>query len=195
MNGLGVHAVGGFALHLLTAFLLVVFALHVLELAGETFDLVFVLIDLGLVHVELSSHSLHLVSLFLKVLLVDGELFSNFRTGLSSQEVLQLNVELLLLLDHDILLNDFFSLLDESLLKGLDLLEQLPSVGIGTLKLSPSVVVQGVLEFFGKSLDLEAFIKQLLVKREGFFLELFNLRSLGLYDLQLTSEITDLELK
>lgn len=123
MNGLGVHAVCGFALHLLTAFLLVVFALHVLELACETFDLVFVLIDLGLVHVELSSHSLHLVSLFLKVLLVDGELFGNFRTGLSSQEVLQLNVELLLLLDHDILLNDFFSLLDESLLKGLDLLE------------------------------------------------------------------------
>jgi len=123
VNGLGVHAVGGFALHLLTAFLLVVFALHVLELACETFDLVFVLIDLGLVHVELSSHSLHLVSLFLKVLLVDGELFGNFRTGLSSQEVLQLNVELLLLLDHDILLNDFFSLLDESLLKGLDLLE------------------------------------------------------------------------
>ena len=123
MNGLGVHAVSGFALHLLTAFLLVVFALHVLELACETFDLVFVLIDLSLVHVELSSHSLHLVSLFLKVLLVDGELFGNFRTGLSSQEVLQLNVELLLLLDHDILLNDFFSLLDESLLKGLDLLE------------------------------------------------------------------------
>lgn len=72
VNGFGVHAVGSFALHLLTAFLLVVLALHVLELASEALDFVLVLVDLGLVHVEFSSHGLHLVGLLLEVLLVDG---------------------------------------------------------------------------------------------------------------------------
>jgi len=83
VDGLGVHAVGGFTLHLLTAFLLVVLALHVLELACEALNFVLVFINLSLVHVEFSSHSLHLVGLLLEVLLVDGELFSHFGTGLS----------------------------------------------------------------------------------------------------------------
>lgn len=123
VDGLGVHAVGGLALHLLTAFLLVVLALHVLELAGEALDLILVLIDLSLVHVELGSHRLHLVGLLLEVLLVDRELLSDFWTGLSGQEVLELNVEFLFLRDHDVLLNDLLSLLNETLLKSLDLLE------------------------------------------------------------------------
>jgi len=66
---------------------------------------------------------------------------------LPGEEVLELDVELLLLLDHHILLNDLFSLLDESLLKGLDLLEELPGVGVGALELAPSVIVQRVFEF------------------------------------------------
>jgi len=164
VDGLGVHAVGGFALHLLTAFLLVVLALHVLELAGEALDFVLVLIYLSLVHVELGSHRLHLVGLLLEILLVDRELLSDFWTGLSGQEILEFNVELLFLRDHDVLLNDLLSLLNETLLKSLDLLEQLPSVGVSALKLSPSVVVEGVLELFRKSLDLEALVKQLLVE-------------------------------
>jgi hypothetical protein len=53
------------ALNLLTAFLLEVSALHLLQLSGESFDLVLVLVDLSLVHVEFSSHCFHLRSLFL----------------------------------------------------------------------------------------------------------------------------------
>jgi len=158
VDGFRVHAVGGFTLHLLTAFLLVVLALHVLQFAGKALNFVLVLIDLSLVHVEFSSHSLHLVSLLLEVLLVDRELLSDFWTGLSGQQVLQLNVELLLLGNHDILLNDFLSLLDQTLLKSLNLLEQLPSVRVSTLKFPPSVIVQGVFEFLRKGLNLEAFI-------------------------------------
>jgi len=195
VDGFRVHAVGSFALHLLTAFLLVVLALHVLKFASEALDFVLVLIDLSLVHVEFSSHGLHLVGLLLKVLLVDGELLGNFWTRLSSQEVLQLNVELLLLRDHDVLLNDLLSLLDETLLKSLNLLEQLPSVGVGTLKLSPSVVVQGVFKFFRESLNLEALVQELLMERKGFLLEFLNLRGLGLNDLEFAGKITNLELE
>ena len=133
-------------MHLVAALLLVVLALHVLEFSGQALDLVLVLVDLGLVHVKLGGHSLHLVRLLLQVLLVDRELFSDFRARLPSQQVLQLDVELLLLLDHHIFLHDFFSLFDEAFLQGLDLLEELPGVGVGALELAPSVIVQRVFE-------------------------------------------------
>jgi len=77
----------------------------------------------------------------------------------------------------------------------LNLLEQFPSVGVSALKFPPSVVVQGVFEFFRKSLNLEALIEELLMEREGFLLELFNLRGLGLDNLEFTSEITNLKLE
>ena len=57
------------ALHSFTSLLLVVLSLHLLKLAGEALDLILVLIDLGLVHVELGGHSLHLASLLLQILL------------------------------------------------------------------------------------------------------------------------------
>lgn len=134
------------SLHLLSSLLLVVLSLHVLELSGESLDFVLVLIDLSLVHVQFSCHCLHLTSLLLQVLLVNGELLSNFRTWLSGKKVLELDIEFFFLLDNDILLNDFFSLLDESLLESLDLLEHFPSIWIGTLELSPSMAIQWVLK-------------------------------------------------
>ena len=70
---------------LLTALLFVVASLHLLELSGESLDLVLVLVNLGLVHVELGSHSFHLVGLLLQVLLVNAQLLGNFGTRLSSQ--------------------------------------------------------------------------------------------------------------
>jgi len=182
-------------LHLVAALLLVVLALHVLEFSGQALDLVLVLVDLGLVHVKLGGHSLHLVRLLLQVLLVDRELFSDFRARLSSQQVLQLDVELLLLLDHHIFLHDFFSLFDETFLQGLDLLEELPGVGVGALQLPPPVVVERVFELLGEGLDLEAFVEELLVQGEGLFLEFVDLTGLGLDDLELTGEVTDLELQ
>ena len=109
-------------MHLVAALLLVVLALHVLELARKPFNFILVLIDLSLVHVELSSHSLHLVGLFLQILLVDAQLLGHFWTWLTSQQVLQLNIELLLLLYKHIFFYDLFCLLDQALLQGLDLL-------------------------------------------------------------------------
>ena len=116
MDLLVLHPVLGLTLHLLTALLLVVLSLHFLEFTGQSLDLVLVLVDLSLVHVEFGSHSFHLVGLLLQVLLVDGKLFGNLRTWLSGQEVLEFDVELFLLLDADILLYHFLSLLDQPLL-------------------------------------------------------------------------------
>ena len=59
------------SLLLLAPLLFVEFALHLLKLSGQPLNLVFVLIDLGLVHVELGGHGLHLIGLGLQVLLVD----------------------------------------------------------------------------------------------------------------------------
>ena len=109
------------ALHGFASLLLVVLSLHLLKLTSQALDLILVLVDLGLVHVELSSHRLHLVGLLLQVLLVDGQLLSNFRARLASKQVLQLYVELLFFLDADILLHHLLGLLDQSLLQRLDL--------------------------------------------------------------------------
>ena len=122
----------GFSLHLLSSLLLVVLSLHVLELSGQSFDFILVLVDLSLIHIKLGSHSLHLTGLLLEILLVDGELFSNFWARLSRKEVLKLNVELLLFLDNDILLDNFLGLLDQSLLQGHDLLEHFVSIGVSS---------------------------------------------------------------
>ena len=81
-----------FALHLLASLLLVVLALHVLQLASQSLDLVLVLIDLSLIHVQLSSHRLHLARLLLEILLVDRQLLSDLRTRLSCKQVLQLDI-------------------------------------------------------------------------------------------------------
>ena len=152
-----VHPVLSFTLHLLATLLLVILSLHLLKLTSQPLYLILVLIDLSLVHVQLSSHSLHLVSLLLQVLLVDGKLLGDFWTWLTSQQVLQLKIELLLLLDGDVLLHDFLSLLDESLLKSLDLLNQLVSVWVSSLDPSPSMVVERVLKLLRKGLHLKTF--------------------------------------
>jgi len=138
----------GFSLHLLTSLLLVVLSLHVLQLASQSLNLVLVLVHLSLVHVELGSHCLHLAGLLLKVLLVNGELLSHFWSWLSRQQVLQLNVQLLFLLNVHVLLNDLLSLLDQSLLQGLDFLEHFPSIWVSSFESSPSVSVQRVLKLF-----------------------------------------------
>jgi len=152
----GVKSLLSLALNLLAALLLVVLAFHILKLTGESLDLVLVLIDLSLIHVEFSGHSLHLSGLLLKVLLIDGELLGDLRAGLSGKEILQLNVQLLLLLNDDVLLDDFLCFLNQTLLQGLDLLQHFPSVWVCTLKLSPTVIVKRVLELLAECLHLES---------------------------------------
>ena len=142
------HLSLGFALHSLAALLLVVLSLHLLKLTGEALDLVLVLVDLGLVHVEFGGHCLHLVGLLLQVLLVDGELLGDLGAGLSRKQVLKLNIELFLLLDGHVLLDDLLSLLDETFLERLDLEKKLEGVRVSALELSPSVVVERVLQLF-----------------------------------------------
>lgn len=143
----------GLSLVLVAALLLDVPAFHVLKLTGKALDLVLVLVNLSLVHVELRGHCLHLAGLLLEVLLVDGELFSHFGARLSRQQVFQLNVQLFLLLDNYVLFNNFLSLLDKTFLECLDLLEHFPGVGVSALKFAPSVVVERVFKFLTESFD------------------------------------------
>ena len=171
-------------LHLISPLLLIILPLHVLQFSRETLNFVFVLVDLRLVHVEFCGHGFHLVGFFFKVLLVDGELLGDFGTRLTGEEGFELDIELLLLLNHDVFFHDFFSLFDKAFLKGLDLLKELPSVGVGALKLPPPVIIQRVLQLLRQSLHLQPFIKELLVERESFFLQLIDLRSLRLDNLQ-----------
>ena len=192
MDGTWVQFGLGLALHGLTALLLVVLSLHLLELAGQSLDLILVLVDLSLVHVEFGSHGFHLVGLLLQVLLVDGKLFGNLRTWLSGQEVLEFDVELFLLLDGHVLLDDLLSFLDQTLLEGLDLEQELKGVRVRTLKLSPSVVVEWVLKLFGKGLDLKALFLKCVAETEHLFLVLSDFRRLGFLNLELTLVLTDL---
>jgi hypothetical protein len=90
-------------------------------------------------------------------LLVDTQLFSDFGAGLASEQVLQLDVELFFLLNNDILFNNLFCLPDKTFLQSLNLLEHLPGVRVGALKFTPSVVVERVLKFLRKSLNLKLF--------------------------------------
>ncbi len=192
---LGVKSLLSLALDLLSALLLVVLAFHILELTGESLNLVFVLVDLSLVHIKFGSHGLHLASLFLKVLLIDRELFSDLRAWLAGKEILQLDVELLLFLDDDILLHNLFSLLDQTLLQGLYLLEHLPGIRVSALELSPSVVVKWIFEFLRQSLDLKSLSKKLLLQVIDLLSEVSDLSRLRLDNAQLALEISDLELK
>ena len=80
-------------------------------------------------------------------------------------------------------------------MKGLDLLKELPSIRVGALKLPPPVIIQRVLQLLRQSLHLQPLIKELLVERESFFLQLIDLRSLRLDNLQFAGQITDLELE
>jgi len=66
-----VRARVSFTVHLLATLLLIVLALHILKLSRESLNLILVLVDLGLVHVEFGRHGLHLVRLLLKILLVN----------------------------------------------------------------------------------------------------------------------------
>ena len=195
MDLLVLHTVLGLSLHLLAALLLVVLPLHLLELASQPLNLVLVLVDLSLVHVQFGSHSLHLVGLLLQVLLVDRKLLSNLWSWLSGQQVLELEVEFLFLLDGDILLDYLFSLLDEPLLKGLDLLDQLISVRIRSLDSPPPMVIERVLKLLRKSLHLEPLLLELVSKSANLSLVLDDLSSLTLLNLEFALQLTNLVLE
>ena len=141
-------------MHLLASLLLVVLSLHVLELTSQSFDLIFVLVNLSLIHIEFSSHCLHLRSLFLQILLIDGKLLSSLWSGLSGKKVFKLNIEVLLLLNKGVSFNNLFGLLDKSSLESMDFLDHLPSFRVSTRKSSPSVAIERILKLLRECLDL-----------------------------------------
>lgn len=116
--------------------------------------------NLTLVVLELSNHFLKLFGALLQVLLVNNKLLSDFRATLLGQNVLQLNVELFFLLNENILLRNFFSFGDESLLEGLNLLNELVSFNISRLELSPSMDVEGLAKFILQELSLLLLFKK-----------------------------------
>lgn len=169
------HLLLSLALHGLATLLLVVLSLHLLELASESLDFVLVLVNLSLVHVQLSGHGLHLVGLLLQVLLVDRELLSYFWAWLSGKEVLEFDVKLLFLLNGHVLLDYLLSFLDQALLESLNLEQELESVGVSSLQLPPSVVVQWVLKLLRKSFHLKALFLEGVTEAENLFLVLGDL--------------------
>ena len=185
----------GLSLHLLSALLLVVLALHVLQLTSEALDLVLVLVDLSLVHVQLRCHRFHLVGLLLEVLLIDRELLGDFGARLASEQVLELDVELFLLLDDHILLDDLLRLLDETSLEGLNLHDHLPGVGIGALDSVPSVHVKRVLELLGERLDLQLLGEELLLERVDFVPKALDAGGLGFHDSKFALKVANLVLE
>lgn len=74
--------------HLLSAFLLVVSTLHLLQLPCYTLDFILVLVHLRLIHIQLRCHGLHLVGFFFEVLLVYTKLLSYFGAWLACKQVL-----------------------------------------------------------------------------------------------------------
>ena len=181
----------GFPLNLFAALLFEVSALHLLELSGKALDLVLVLVDLGLVHVEFGRHCFHLRSFLFEILLIDWKLFSNFGAWLSSEEVLQLDIQLLLFLNDDVFLNNFFSLFNKTFLKSLNLLKHFPSVRIGAFQLSPPVIVQRVFKFFWQCFNRQSLGQKLLVKIDNFVAKVANLGSLRSNDSKLAPQISD----
>jgi len=75
----------------------------------------------------------HLSSLLLERSLIRLKLFSNLRTRLSRQDVLQFHVQLLFLLNQKFLLHHLLCLGDESLLKHLHLLYHLVLARVAAL--------------------------------------------------------------
>ena len=166
-----------------------------MKFSGQSFDLVLVLVDLRLVHVELRCHCLHLIGLFLKVLLVDAQLLCDFGAGLACKKILEFDIEFFFLLDDNILLDDLFCLFYQTLLQGLDLLKHFPCVGVCAFELPPPVVVQRVLQFFTQRLYLQFLNKKVSVKLYNFISEVTYLRRLAGYNSELALQIPDFVLK
>ena len=145
--------------------LLEVDTLDFLDLRVDALYFKLVGVNLCLVVLQLSNQVFELLATILKILLVLDQLLCHVGTALLSQNVLQLDVELLFLLDQHIFLRDLLGLCDEALLETLDLLDELVGLNARGLKLAPSVHVQRLLELVLQILSLLLLLKQLLLKQ------------------------------
>ena len=145
---LRVHSILVF-LHILWAFLddahfffLFDFKEHsfcLLDQPVESFNLVLVSVYLWLVVLKFCDHVFKLFTAFLQILLIDFQFLFYFRSWLFSQDILQLYVKFLFLLYKHIFFWNFLGLGDQPFLQRLYLLNQLKSLNVCRLKLSPSV--------------------------------------------------------
>ena len=144
--------------------LLEVDTLDLLDLSVDALDFKLVGVHLRLVVLQLSNQVFELLATILEILLVLYQLLSHVGAALLSQDVLQLDVELLFLLDQHVLLRDLLGLGDEALLETLDLLDELVGLNARGLKLAPSVHVQGLLKLILQILGFLFLLKQLLLQ-------------------------------
>lgn len=132
----GVHTfilvthLGNSAHLLLLAAQLEVMVLGLLDLTVNSINFKFILLCLRLEMLNLSDHLLKLLRTLLQLQLILNQFLSDLRTTLLSQNVLQLDVELLLLLNEHIFLHHLLRFSNQSFLQRLDLLDQLVRVNI-----------------------------------------------------------------
>jgi hypothetical protein len=98
-----------------------------------------------LIILELSHHILKLLRSLLQVLLVNLKFLSNLWPALLSQDVLKFDIKLFFFLNKNIFLADFFSLGNQTLLEGLNFLDQLIGFGVCALKFPPAMHVKWLL--------------------------------------------------
>lgn len=91
--------------------------LHAVDFLVKSLDLELVGVHLRLVVLKVMDHFLQLSSSLLEILLINLQSFCDFRARLLSQNILQLNIKLFLLLDQYIFFRDLLGLGNQSLLK------------------------------------------------------------------------------
>lgn len=111
-----------------------------------------------------SYHFLELLGSLLQGLLVENELLGDFGSALLRQNILELDVELLLFLDHHVFLVDLFGLGDQALLQTLDLLDELVRVDVRAFQFAPSVHIEWLFELILEELALLLILKDFLLK-------------------------------
>mmetsp|Transcript_56815 Transcript_56815/g.123670 ORF Transcript_56815/g.123670 Transcript_56815/m.123670 type:complete len:219 (-) Transcript_56815:1804-2460(-) len=185
---------------ILVAFLLLAFLVlevvlfdHV-EFGGESLHFVFVLVDLGLVHIDFGRHALELLVLLPQRSLHGVHALDVDVPAALHDVVLQLPLHLLLLVEFEFLLHHFFGLGDKAFLQVLDFLEEFVSFGIGAFESAPSVDVLRVLELFTQRFDFDLLLQQLLLEVVHLLLERPDALVLLVADFLLSFEILDHEL-
>jgi len=99
---------------------------------------------------------------------------------LLGKNVLQLDVKLLFLLNKDVFLSDLLGFSDETLLKGLNLLDQFIGVDVGWLKFAPPMDIERLFELILKEFLLKLLLEKFFLKQVNFTLEVGNALSFSL---------------
>jgi hypothetical protein len=153
-----------FLVELFTLLLLVVLSTDLLDFLDDALNVVLVLIDFGLIHVNFASVFLELAGLRVKVLLEDRKLLCSLKAGLLLHDFADL-LDLLLLLMHQHLFLDYLlRLVNQSLLQGLYFLFHLINIGISAVEATTAVHIERILQLFRKSFHFEFFFNELVLQ-------------------------------